>query len=64
MVQLPCSQDPANGPYPGPEESSPQLTTFISLRSIQISSHLWLGLMSSLLPSAFLMKSLHTFLMT
>jgi hypothetical protein len=24
---LPCSKDPLSGPYPEPDESSPQLTT-------------------------------------
>jgi hypothetical protein len=38
----PCSQEPAAGPYPEPDESSSQSPN-ISLRSILICSHLCLG---------------------
>jgi hypothetical protein len=41
---LPSTQEPATGPYPEPDASSPHLPTLFSLRSILIlSSHLRRG---------------------
>jgi hypothetical protein len=50
---LPCSQEPATGPYPEPDESSSHPHPS-SLRSIlMLPSYLRLGLMSGLFPSGF-----------
>jgi hypothetical protein len=58
----PHSQQPANGPYPQPVESTPPPQP-IFLRSIRIpSSHLRLGLSSGLFHSGFPTKTLYTFL--
>jgi len=35
-ASLPCSQEPAYGPFPEPDESSPQLPTLFLLRSTHI----------------------------
>jgi hypothetical protein len=52
----PCSQEPATGPYPEPNEFSPHPSTFILLISILIlSSHLRLGL-----PSCFFLLGFTT----
>jgi hypothetical protein len=49
---LPCSQEPATGPYSVPEEFSQPPT--VSQRSIlTLSSCLYLGLLSALFPSGF-----------
>jgi hypothetical protein len=53
-VSLPCSQQPATGPYPEPHASSPQVLTLFRLTSILIlSSHLRLGLPIALSPLGF-----------
>jgi hypothetical protein len=58
----PHSQQPANGPYPEPDESTPPPQP-ISLRSILIpSSQLRLDLSRGLFPSGFPTKTLYTFL--
>jgi len=50
---LPCSQEPATGPYPQPDASSPQLPTlFLKIYSI-LSFYLPLGLPSNHFPSGF-----------
>jgi hypothetical protein len=43
---LPCSQLPATGSYPEPDESSPHPPTLFPLRLIQTFSYLHLGLPS------------------
>jgi hypothetical protein len=53
---LRCSQDCVTGPYPEPDESSPQLPTLI------LSSHQYLVLLSDLFLSGFPTKILHAFL--
>jgi hypothetical protein len=54
---LPCSQEPAIGPYPEPDASSSHLPKAISLKyNLTLSSHLYLSLMSGLFPSDFLIK--------
>jgi hypothetical protein len=59
-VSSPLSQQPANGPYPEPGESTPHA---VSLRSILIpSSHLLLGLPSGVFPSGFPTKTFYNFL--
>jgi len=51
---LPCSQDPATGPYPEPDESSPHLPTLLLLRSIlTLPSRPRLGLPSDLFTLSF-----------
>jgi len=51
---LPCSQESATGPHPGPDESSPPSHTLLHLRfSLLLSSLLRLDLPSGLLPSDF-----------
>jgi hypothetical protein len=60
---LPCSQEPATGPCPEPDESSPHPPLFISLRSIlMLSPHIRLGLPSGIFPSGFPTKILHAIL--
>jgi hypothetical protein len=59
---LPCTQEPATGPYPEPDEASPHVQS-VSLRCIQIlSSHLCLCLSSGLFPSGLAIKSFFTYL--
>jgi len=53
---LPCSQEPANGPYSEPGASKPQLTT-VSPKSI-LFSHLRLGLPSGLFHAGFQIEKL------
>jgi hypothetical protein len=56
---LPCSQRPTTGPYPKPNESSPQLPT---LRTILIlSSRILPSLSVRLLSSVFPIKCLYLF---
>ena len=56
----PHSQEPTTCPYPEPDRSSPCPLHPTTLRSILIlSSHLRLGLPSSLLPSGFPTKTLY-----
>jgi hypothetical protein len=58
---LPCSQEPAPGPYREPDKSNSYHP--ISLRFILIlSSHLYLGLPCGLFPSCFPTKILYAFL--
>jgi len=52
---LQCSQEPATGPYPQPDASSPHLPTWLS-------SYLQLGILNGLFPSGFLTKILFAFL--
>jgi hypothetical protein len=62
---LPCSQEPANGPYPEPDASIPQLPHTSFLRSILIlASYLRLGLPYSRFPSRFPSKILYAFLIS
>jgi hypothetical protein len=49
---LPCSQQPATGPYPEPDAFSPHVPTLFSLWST-LSSRLRLGFPSGLLPGDF-----------
>jgi hypothetical protein len=59
----PCSQQPATGPYPEPNESILHASQSVSLRSILIpSSYLRLGLPSGIFPSEFPTKTLYTLL--
>jgi hypothetical protein len=58
---LPCSQQPAIGPYPEPDESSPHLLLPISVKSILISFQLYLVLPSGLYLSGFSTKILYAF---
>jgi hypothetical protein len=52
---LPCSQEPATGPYPKPDESSPYNHFQFYLQSIlTLSPHLYLGL-----PSEFFLLPFH-----
>jgi hypothetical protein len=51
---LPCSQEPSTGPYPDPDRSSPHHPI--------LSTHLRIGLPSSLFPSGFLTNILYAFL--
>jgi hypothetical protein len=54
---IPCSQEPFTSPYPEPYHSDP-----ISLRyTLILSTHLRLGLPSSLFPSGFPTNILYTF---
>jgi hypothetical protein len=53
------SQEPATGPYPEPDETSPKSPHPVPLKSIlTLFSHLCLGLYSDLIPSGFLSKIL------
>jgi hypothetical protein len=49
---LQCSQDPATGPYPEPDESSSHPPNLYPQDS-RLPSHLRLGLLSGLFPSGF-----------
>jgi len=53
---LPCLQAPTNGPYSELDESSPDIPILI------LSPHVYLGLLSGLFPSGFLIKILYAFL--
>jgi hypothetical protein len=60
-VTFPCSQEPSTGPYPEPDQSSPN-HPILSLRSILIlSTHQRLGLPSGLIPSSFPTNILYAF---
>jgi len=62
---LPCSKDPATGPYSEPVKSSLRPHTLHPLRSILIlSSHLHLDLPSGLFPLGFPSKTLYAFLIS
>jgi len=62
---LPCSQKPATGPYPEPDESSSHVPTLFSLRTILIlSSQLRLGLSNGVYHSGFPTKMLYAFLVS
>jgi len=52
---LPCSQEPATGPYSEPDESNSVQNFLLYFSEIHIilSSHLHLGLPSGLFPSGF-----------
>jgi hypothetical protein len=50
---LSCSQEPATGPYPEPDESNPDPKTMSLRHILTLSCHLHLGLPSSLFPSGF-----------
>jgi hypothetical protein len=52
---LPCSQEPATGPFPDPDEFNPPLTP-CSVRSINIFSHLRQGLPCVFYHSSFSTK--------
>jgi hypothetical protein len=43
---LPCSQEPATGPGPEPNESSPTITSYVLRAILILSSHLCPGLES------------------
>jgi hypothetical protein len=57
---LPCSQQPAIGPYPEPDASSQKPSTLILIHSF----HLRLGLPDGLLPSGLPTKILYEFLIS
>jgi hypothetical protein len=60
---LPCSQEPATGPYPEPDWSSPYRPILCIVRPILIlSTHLRLGLRSGLFPSGFSANILYAFI--
>jgi hypothetical protein len=60
---LPCSQEPATGPYPDPDETSPHLVTLISVRSILVlSSHLRISIPNGLFPTVFPKRMLYAFI--
>jgi len=59
---LPCSQEPATGPYFEPAESSPHLLTLF-LRSIPVlSTHLRRSLPTGLFPPSFVSNILYAFI--
>jgi hypothetical protein len=58
---LPCSKEPSTGPYPKPEQSITAHPIFLSFIVI-LSSHLYLGLPSGLLPYRFPSKILWAFI--
>jgi hypothetical protein len=50
---LTCSQKPSTGPYSEPDRSSPYYPYYLSKIYLKLSTHLRLGLPSSLFPSGF-----------
>jgi hypothetical protein len=53
---LPCSQEPATGPYPDADESSPHPQTIPTRFVLILSSSLHLDRPSNLFPSHFRLK--------
>jgi hypothetical protein len=58
---LPCSKEPAIGPYPEPYESSPSAILF--LKDLTLSFHLRLGIPSGLFSPGFSTETLNAFLL-
>jgi len=61
---FPRSEEPNNGPYPEPDESSPQLLTPFLWCILVLSSHLHLLLPSGLSPPCSLTEILYIFLIS
>jgi hypothetical protein len=61
---LPCSQEPATGPYSDPADSVHTLTTHLLSFNLNLPSHLWLSLQDTTSFPVFQSKQLYTFLIS
>jgi hypothetical protein len=61
-ISLQYTQEPATGPYLGPDDPSPQLSIVIFIINFNIFSHQILGLPIGLLSSGYPNKSSYAFL--